>query len=144
MTTDNASGAGMELPPMRSREIRFIASSDGRSIDDDDFTYDARLVVLGDFGSDDDRHDYASGLCEALNGTAATRLLAESQAQNAKLEANWRAAYDEKTQDLLAEIENGRKLEAQVERMRQALEFISEGEPYYLDMQERARAALKP
>ena len=52
----------------------------------------------------------------------ATRLLAESQAHNAKLEADWRAAYEEKLRDLLDEIENGRKLEAQVERMRDQID----------------------
>jgi hypothetical protein len=53
--------------PMRSREVRFIASADGRNIDDDDFEHDAVLRIYGDFGSDEQRLAYASTLCDLLN-----------------------------------------------------------------------------
>lgn len=55
---------------MTEREPRFSAEfdSDGKCrIYDEDFTYDAKLVVQGDFGSDAMRLAYATKLANALN-----------------------------------------------------------------------------
>lgn len=52
---------------MRGREERFKPSKDGRTIDDDDFKYDAALKITGDFGSDEQRRRYAQWLCDKLN-----------------------------------------------------------------------------
>jgi hypothetical protein len=51
----------------RTRPQRFQSSSDGKSIDDDDFLYDASLKVSGDFGSDEVRKSYADFVCSKLN-----------------------------------------------------------------------------
>lgn len=41
----------------------------------DDFTFDAGLIVTGNFGSLDDKLTYAAALCEALNRLPGTRPL---------------------------------------------------------------------
>lgn len=51
----------------RSRVPRFKPGVTGRSIDDDDFIYDAVLLVKGDFKDDDQRLSYAQWLCDKLN-----------------------------------------------------------------------------
>lgn len=51
----------------RARPDRFVPSPDGRSIDDDDFIYDATLKVTGDFADDATRHSYARWICDRLN-----------------------------------------------------------------------------
>jgi hypothetical protein len=74
-----ATQAQPEIPPVsarsspqRSRSERFVASPDGRSIDDDDFIYDASLKVYGDFEDDTSRHSYAQWLCNTLNAATTT------------------------------------------------------------------------
>ena len=46
---------------------RFEVSEDGKCIDDDDFLFDAMLLVKGDFFSDDERREFAQWIASALN-----------------------------------------------------------------------------
>lgn len=41
---------------------------EGRNLYSDDFTHDAMLTLGGDFGTPQDRINYAKAICEKLNG----------------------------------------------------------------------------
>jgi hypothetical protein len=60
---------GAHSSKQRTRNHRFVPSPDGRTIDDDDFLYDASLTVSGDFADDESRHSFAQWLCEKLNAS---------------------------------------------------------------------------
>ncbi len=125
MTTDNASGAGMETVAWqwRKRHTWFAGQADECHFWSEWEALQPPYMDARDLATADPENYEIRPL---VLRTDATRLLAESQAHNAKLEADWRAAYEEKQRDLLTEIENGRKLEAQVERLRGDLKLIAE------------------
>lgn len=50
---------------------RFRVSKDGRVLDDDDFIFDARISIGGDF-SDEERLAYAQWMADALNAADAS------------------------------------------------------------------------
>lgn len=53
--------------PYVAKPQRFTRSEDGKQIFDDDFTYDAKLRISGDFGTDEELIQYTDELCERLN-----------------------------------------------------------------------------
>jgi hypothetical protein len=50
-----------------STRPRFTCSADGRHIYDEDFGFDARIDIDGDWATDKERLDYSAHVCKVLN-----------------------------------------------------------------------------
>ena len=63
-----------EQPSTEGSDVRFLVASNSNGecigVQDEDFGYDVLLRTGGDFGTEDERIDYARAVCAALNAAA--------------------------------------------------------------------------